>query len=171
MFRSIISTSKVLNALVKSLGAQNIIGFPNEKIPQMINLTFRAIEKIDGKSEEIVGVTGFKELRMHLLNLLFEHSNIAPVAYLERVIENSELKESIIVLDKNRNVHEVHNSKTAIVELFESGLIPISSELKAYIGPGSTDPKQMVRYRTFEAKSGSRKSLIVEDLRDVGWYS
>ena len=170
MIRSIISSHGVLKQLVSILGEQNVIFFPSGKVLQLIHLTLRTTEKIDSKSEKIVGVKGFKEFRMNLLNLLFEYSNQAPIAYIERVIENSELKESVIVLDKNRNIHEVHGSETAIVELFESGLIPISSELKAYIGPGSTDPKQMLKFRILEAKFGSRKFIIKESLPDIGWY-
>lgn len=168
--RSIISTKEILDKITDFIGEKNFGYFPSPEDCQLIHLGFNHINKIDRLSKDIIGVQGFVDFRIYLLEYMIECSKIAPVAYLERVFEQNRLSESIIVLSNGRNVLEISNAKNAITSLFNSGLIHISQELKEYIGYSPSTPEKILNFRAYTKKHRNRTLTTCEDLFDMGWY-
>lgn len=167
---ALISAPNILKEFDKILEDQAATYFPSKSTPQLMHLTWRASKKLDEDSNEIVLIEGFKELKLSLLNLMFVFSKKGPITYIERVLENMKLSESVIVVDKNKNIYEKHDIKNAIATLFESGLIQVSRELKEYIGPSIADPKKLIQYRQFKVKHKDKVYVIEESLPEIGWY-
>lgn len=169
LIATIIGNTSKLRKFIDKFGAQSFTYYPDVKKPELIHITRKVIRNIDEEAEEMVLVKGFESLRSHLLQLMYKFSDDEPIAYVERVLENNQFKESVILVNKGRNIFEEYKKTDAISDLFESGMLTVSRELKRYMSPVGGDSPKLLNYRTYETSSKAKNLVIEEMMPEVGW--